>query len=111
MEKTMKALARALVLMATLAGCGAKSGGEYVGKWVNVTYTDHILNIERNGDGFMVRDSHPSFVTGKPETKNIPATYKEGQLFIATDFGSVALAIDRGSGHLTNGKTEYKKVP
>ncbi|WP_228893635.1 hypothetical protein [Pseudoduganella aquatica] len=107
----MKAVICLAVLMVFLAGCGVKGGGEYVGRWVNVQYDDYRLNIERNGEGFMVRDSHPSPATGKPETKYIPATYKEGQLLIATDFGNVALAIDKASGHLTNGKTEYRKVP
>jgi hypothetical protein len=107
----MKTLISSLAITAVLCGCGLKGGSEYVGKWVNVKYSNRILDIDRNGESFIVRDSRPSFIDGKPETKNIPATYKDGQLYIATGFGNVSLAIDKASGNLTDGKTEYKKVP
>lgn len=57
-----------------------------------------------------MRDTHPSFINGKPD-KNIPATYKDGQLYIASDLGSIPMAIDKASGNLTNERSEYKKVP
>jgi hypothetical protein len=99
-----------LVTAGIFCGCGMKGGSEYIGKWVHVKYSNHSLDIERNGESFIVRDSHPSFLDGKPETKNIPATYKDGMLYMATGFGNVSLVIDKASGNLTDGKTEFKKI-
>jgi len=101
-----------LATAALLAGCNSGGGSEYVGKWVNVNADNRTLQIERNGEGFMLRDTAPSFITGKIETKNIPATIKDGALHVQMGggAGSVTIAIDKSTGHLTNGRAEYKRV-
>lgn len=106
----MKTSVSSVIVAVLLLGCGSSGGNEYVGSWVNSKYGKRTLVIERNGQSFIVRETHPSFIDGKPETKNIPATYKDGQLHIASGFGSVSLAIDEASGNLTDGKLEYKKA-
>jgi hypothetical protein len=58
----------------------------------------------------MIRDTGPSFLDGKIETKNIPATLKDGTLQVQTGFGVSTLAVDKTTGHLTNGQVEYKRV-
>jgi hypothetical protein len=42
------------------------------------------------------------------ETHNIPASLKDGMLQYEAGFSS--LAIDKASGNITTGKTEYKKI-
>jgi len=102
----------ALAVAALLAGCNNSGGNEYVGKWVNVNSDQRTLQIERNGEGFMLRDTAPSFITGEIQTKNIPATLKDGalQVQLGGGAGSVTIAIDKSTGHLTNGQAEYKRV-
>lgn len=100
----------ALVTLALLAGCGSNAGSEYIGKWVNVKSDKRTLEIERNGESFMIRNTAPSFIGGKVETKNIPATFKDGVLQVSVGFGTISLAIDKASGNLTDGKAEYKRV-
>ncbi|MCY0853101.1 hypothetical protein [Cupriavidus sp. D39] len=103
-------LGSALIILGVLAGCGNNSGSEYLGKWVNLKSEKRFLEIERNGDSFMVRNTGPSFIDGKPETKNIPATYANGVLKVSMGMGDITLAIDKASGNLTDGSVEYKKT-
>lgn len=96
---------------ALLAGCGNHGGDEYLGKWVNVKSEKRTLEIERNGEGFIVRNTEPSAWDGKLETKNIPAVLKDGALQVQTGgFGPVMLMVDKATGNLTGGRLEYKRV-
>ena len=111
-------LACAAMALALLAGCGAEAGGsgnEYIGKWVRVNSDKHTLEIERNGNNFMVRKTGPDRfapIDSKDpmKTENIPATLKDGILQMPEGH---FLAIDKASGNLTNnltnGKFEYKR--
>lgn len=109
-EMPMRLGIAALLLMCmALAGCHSASS-EYIGKWVNVKNDRRTMEIERNGDSFMLRSAEPSFINGKIETKNIPATLKDGTLQVQLGMGSVTLSLDEGTGHLTNGQTEYRRV-
>lgn len=99
-----------VALLALLVGCGNQEGSEFTGKWVNVKSDARTIAIERNGDSFMIRETAPSFVDGKIQTKNIPATFKDGALQVQTGFGVSTLAVDKSTGHLTNGQAEYKRA-
>lgn len=105
---------KTFVLMLTaaiLAGCNENSGSEYVGKWVNVRSNNRTLEVERNGDSFMLRETGPGFLTGKIETKNIPATLMDGTLQVqSSGLGPVTMSIDKATGNLTNGQNEYKRA-
>lgn len=107
----MRSLASILIIALTVTACAKAGGNEFVGKWTNIKYPAVVLEIERNGQSFMVRDTRPSFAIGKRETKNVPATYKDGQLHISTELGGFALAIDAATGNLTDGKHDYQKTP
>ena len=100
------------VSAALLAGCSGGSGSEYVGTWVNTKSEKRTLQIERNGEGFIVRNTEPSFFTaGKMETNNLPATLKDGALQVQVGgFGPISFMVDKSTGNLTNGQAEYKKV-
>jgi hypothetical protein len=100
-------LAAAVITFSSM--CHAANLDEYLGSWVHVKFQKYTLLIEKNGgDGFMVRQTMPSPVSGKLETKSIPAVFKDGMLQFAGGYG--ALAIDRSSGHLTSGNAEYKRT-
>ncbi|WP_157270520.1 hypothetical protein [Azohydromonas aeria] len=100
-----------LASAALLGGCSGGSGGEYVGTWVNTKSEKSTLQIERNGEGFIVRNTEPGYFTnGKPETKNLPAMLKDGALQVQIGgFGPVTFMVDKATGNLTNGQAEYKK--
>lgn len=70
------------------------------------------MQIERNGEGFIIRNTEPGyFSNGKPETKNLPATLKDGALQVQVGgFGAVIFMVDKATGNLTNGQAEYKKA-
>lgn len=106
----MKGLLSAITLLALMAGCGNNGGKEFLGKWANTKSEKRTVEIVRNGESFMIRDTQPSFIDGKIETKNIPATLKDGTLQIQTGFGVSTLAVDKTTGRLTNGQVEYKRV-
>jgi hypothetical protein len=75
---------------------------------VNIKSEQRTVEIVRNGDSFLLRESVPSFIDAKMETKNIPATLKDGTLQMQTGFGVSTLAIDKSTGRLTDGQSEYK---
>ena len=93
-----------------LAGCGADSGAEYIGKWQNTKFKEQTLIIERNGDGIMIRHTSPSLVTGTVKTNSFPATLKDGNIEVSSAFGSAIMTIDKKSGYLTGGGDQYKKL-
>lgn len=99
-----------LVLLLGLAGCGAHGGGEFLGKWVSIQSDRLTMEIVRNGDAFLVRRTAPSLISGKAETVNVPATFKDGTLQIHRGFGTITLAVDQASDHLTDGEREYRRL-
>ncbi len=104
----MKKLLITLLGATVLFGCQKDGGNEVVGKWVNLKWEKDSLEIVNNGDNFIVRQTRPSFVDGKMETKNLPASYRNGMLEVPSEMLSYTL--DKASGHLTSGNAEYQKV-
>ena len=107
----MKSLLGAAAIALALTACAKSGGNEFVGRWTNVKHPVVMLQIEKNGQSYMVRHTRPSFLTGQLETSNVPATYKDGQLLIVTEGGGRAFAIDAKTGKLTDGKFDYEKAP
>jgi hypothetical protein len=99
-----------VILLAMLFGCSNQGGSEFAGKWVNVKSEKRSLEIQRNGDSFIVRETAPGIATGELQTKNIPAVLKDGMLQMNNGWGVSSLAVDKSSGHLTNGQAEYKRA-
>jgi hypothetical protein len=106
----MKNLMCALALLALTTGCGNDSGKEFLGKWVNVKSEKRTVEIVKNGDSYMIRNTGPGLFDGKIVTKNIPATLKDGTLQVQNGMGTSMLAVDKSSGHLTNGQAEYRRL-
>lgn len=97
------------VAIFTVSICHASSIDDYLGAWVHVKLQKFTLSIEKNGpDGYLIRQTMPSPLNGKLETKSVPAVFKDGMLQIAGGYG--ALVIDRASGHLTSGNAEYRRL-
>jgi hypothetical protein len=98
------------VALLMLAACGSGSGREFLGKWQNMKSQGHRLEIVRNGEGFIVRETRPSFFTGEIETNNIPATLKGGVLEVRTGLGVSTLVVDKSTDHLITGQAEYRRA-
>lgn len=104
-----------LLLTIVLTACSG-SGSEYVGQWQNGKRPDDKIEIVRNGDNFLVKNTVKSmFGKGKLETHTFPAALKDGQLQISTSMGSTTLTHVKESDKLIAptmmGSTiEYKRV-
>lgn len=108
-ETLMKKFFAAAISAVLLAGCGADAGSEYIGKWQDIKRENRTVQIEKNGDGLIVRETSPSFLDGKPKTQNLPAVVKDGMLQVNGQM-TINLVIDKSTGHLTGPGMEYKKV-
>lgn len=93
-----------------LIGCGAEAGSQYLGKWQHVKYIGQTLQIDRNGDSIIIRESSPSMTNGQIKTQNLPATLKDGTLQVSGEIGTVSFVIDQSTGNLIGPKSEYKKI-
>ncbi|WP_108798868.1 hypothetical protein, partial [Xanthomonas fragariae] len=78
---------------------------------VNVQTQDETMDIERNGETFMVRSTTPKFFSRTPKTESYPAVYKDGALQVTSDGETVNFAIDEANGHLNTGGEQYQRVP
>lgn len=106
----MRTLITAAFFCVLLAGCGANAGKEFLGKWQHVKFEKRSLQIDRNGDNFIVRETSPSILNGKMQTQNLPATLRDGSLRVSGQIGTINLVIDDSNGHLTGPGVEYKKA-
>ncbi|HEX9200218.1 MAG TPA: hypothetical protein VF865_11710 [Acidobacteriaceae bacterium] len=101
MHLVRKAFQSTLLLTVLLIGC--KSGGEFLGKWVNSTNSNDTVQIDRNGDEFLI--------TGPDGTK-IGATLKEETLTMAQPMTGVTFTYVKSSDTLLSpgvyGQVEYK---
>lgn len=90
-----------------------KDGDEFVGKWESAARKENV-EITRNGDSFLIADTHPSFWDGKPKTDKIPATYQGGVLMVSTGLGTANVGYDKSNDTLLmptgNGSAELTRV-
>lgn len=109
----------ALVAFAALvlSGCkpGAEPGSEYIGTWVQTTDKQVTVEITRNGEGLLVRETQPGTTRlsggpAPPMVRTAPATIQNGTLVIQSALGNGAWAIDESTGRLVGGTVEYERV-
>jgi hypothetical protein len=84
----------AVCVVALLGGCGKKDGDQFIGKWESKERKETV-EIAKNGDGFLITDTHPNYLVGGVKTDKIPATYQSGVLQVATGFGSANVGYDK----------------
>ncbi|WP_372359268.1 hypothetical protein [Xanthomonas axonopodis] len=107
----MKWMGTALAAAVLMSGCAKVEGEKFVGHWVNLQSQDETMDIERNGETFMVRSTTPKFFSRQPKTESYPAVYKNGALQVTNDGETVNFAIDESNGHLNTGGEQYERVP
>lgn len=97
-------LRRVLVLAAILAAGCSHPGDKFVGKWVSKSNANDTIEIVRNGDGYLV-------VSGQSKTG---ASFKDGQLEIASMMGMITLTYIKSSDTLVMpgffGQAEYERA-
>lgn len=105
-----------LALTALLLAC-SKPGSEYLGNWVNTGNVENTLEIVRNGDGYLVKETRPALFGGQGETRtsNIPAVLKDDLLQMQTALGAISIGHIKESDTLTvpgllGTSTEYKRA-
>lgn len=105
-----KLLVGVLTAIFLMTGCKDRGGDEYVGKWVHTKSEKRTMEIVRNGDTYIVRNTEPGMTSGKFDTTSIPASFQDGGLQIHNGFGSVVLVVDKSTGNLTSAVGEFKRV-
>lgn len=104
-----------LALVALLAACGGP-GSEYLGRWVNSSNPENTLEIVRNGDSFLVKETRPALLgAGQARTSDTPAVLKDGVLRMETALGSVPVGHIKATDTLTvpgllGNSTEYRRA-
>jgi len=99
----------ALMILGVLVGCSS-GGDEYIGKWTDIKHEKSFpMEIERNGDNFVVLRVEPNLFRRPPETVKYPAKYKDGLLEVHHTFKTISFSIDKKTGHLLAFSSEYKK--
>lgn len=105
-----------LAVTALLLAC-SKPGSEYVGKWVNTGNPENTMEIVRNGNAFLVKETRPALFGGKGETRtsNVPAVLKDDLLQMQTALGAISIGHIKESDTLTvpgllGTSTEYKRA-
>ena len=89
---------------------------QYLGKWVSTVNQNVTIEITRNGDNYLLNESHPSFVTrGKTDTTHLPAVLKDGMLQVQNGFGPVNIAYVEKTDTITmpggfGGSVDYHRV-
>lgn len=106
-----------LLTLSLLTGCQSDDqagGDEYIGKWESVQVRQRTMEIDRNGGRLQVRLTANNFLSGAPETSEIPVTFKDGALNMRFALGPVLFTIDKTSGHLKGASQfaneEYKRT-
>lgn len=105
-----------LVVTALLLAC-SKPGSEYLGQWVNTGDAQNTLEIVRNGEGFLVKETRPALFGGQGETRtnNMPAVLRDDVLQMQTALGAISIGHIKESDTLTvpgllGISTEYRRA-
>lgn len=105
----MKKLTAVVLGTLLLAACGGDAGKEYLGKWQRVNFKNQTVQIDRNGDNFIFRETSPSMLNGEMRTQNLAAVLKDGTMQVSGQM-TISLVIDKSTGHLTGPNADYVKV-
>jgi hypothetical protein len=106
---------KVVILMAgfILAGCGGVAD-KYIGRWQNVKNPSDVIEIVKNGDGFLLESDQPNMLTGKREESKYPASMSKDGLKVENGFGGVVLSYVKDSDTLVTagfmGSIEYKRL-
>jgi hypothetical protein len=73
------ALALAAATALILGGCAKNGGDEFIGTWQEKERKATTMQIERNGDGFLMKTTSTNR-RGQQNTGSVPATLKDGIL-------------------------------
>ena len=98
-----------LIIALVLSACG-DNGGEFEGKWVETNGGTSLMSIERNNNEFLVTlsDSTEPSDASTP----IPATLKEGKLFLERSGSTVTFVQATKTAVVSNmlAGAEFKRV-
>jgi hypothetical protein len=72
-------LAMMALSVSVLSGCAKNNGGEFLGTWQEKKQKATTMQIERNGDGYLMKTTSTNS-RGQQNTGSVPATFKEGTL-------------------------------
>lgn len=86
-----------------------------MGKWVNSKNASDTVEIVKNGEGFLIKETLPSrFNKGAMDTTKMPAVLKDGLLQLNGVLGSFSVGHIKETDTLTmpsmGGSVEYKRV-
>ncbi|WP_294537694.1 hypothetical protein [uncultured Rhodoblastus sp.] len=84
----------------SLIGCFSSTGDEYLGRWQEISNGNSLMEIKRNGDGFIISDRGQA----------VPAFLKGGTLFIQGPMGSAPIVHVKESDTLVGGGYTYKHL-
>lgn len=80
----MKWMGTALAAALLVSGCAKVEGEKFVGHWVNVQTQEETMDIERNGETFMVRSTTPKFFSRTPRPRATRRSTRTGRCRSAT---------------------------
>jgi hypothetical protein len=112
----MKLQTLVFAIFLILAGCKPVDGGgeKFLGTWVSLRNPSITLKIEKNGENFLIFETHPApcwkekcdLVTEPP----MPVQYKDGLLRARGVFGEMTFDIIQSSGYLSGNGELFKRV-
>ena len=97
-----------LLVLVSLCGCGDQGSKEYLGKWISTKRSDYTLEIAKNDNHYLVKETYP--LDGKPTTKSYPAIIKDGIVQVQNGIGTTSFTIVKETGHLTQGSREWYRA-
>lgn len=101
--------------LALLSAC-SESGSEYIGKWVNSESSSTTMEISRNGENFLIKETTPVMWGKKGETNTStgPAVMKDGMLHVQGALGTPTISHIKQNDTLAVtalfGTREYKRA-
>lgn len=98
-----------LLACSLLSGC-EQPGEQYLGTWQDIRSSSTTLSIVRNEDQFMINETRFVMSDDQPETKQIPALYRNGSLILRNGQTPSQMSINQTSGHLNNGLREFRRI-
>jgi hypothetical protein len=103
-----------ILLFVLFLGACSNQSDKYLGRWQNVKNQSDVIEIVKNGDGFLLQSDQPNMFTGKREESKYPASMSKDGLKVENGFGGVVLSYVKDSDSLVTagfmGSVEYKRL-
>ena len=106
----MKGFTAGLLMASALLGGCDQPGEQYLGTWQDTDASGTRLEIVRNEDQFMVNETRFAMSDDQPETKQIPALYRDGALILRNGQSPSHLRLDQAGEQLSNGQREFRRL-